>query len=91
MNSELKKVSFKYYRTEFLRPVISSYCSFPPFSFGLKKKNVRLLMYTLQLSIQLSNMDVLELEPKAAGETRKYHLTQLKALVCVFGQKEASA
>lgn len=45
-------------------------------------------MYRLQLSIQLSNMDVLELEPKAAGETWKYHFTQLKALVCVLGQKE---
>lgn len=53
------------------------------------KKYVRLLTYGLQLSIQLSDTDILKLEPKAAGETWKYHLTKLKALVCVLGQKEA--
>lgn len=47
-------------------------------------------MFGLQLSIKLSDIDVLELEPKAVGETWKYHLTQIKALVCVLGQKEAS-
>lgn len=46
-------------------------------------------MYGLQLSTQLSVTDILKLEPKAAGETWKYHLTKLKALVCVLGRQEA--
>lgn len=46
-------------------------------------------MYGLQMSIQLSDTDILKLEPKAVRETWKYHLTKLKALVYVLGQKEA--
>lgn len=46
-------------------------------------------MYGLQLSIELRDTDILKLEPKAAGETWKYHVTKLKALVWVSGQKEA--
>lgn len=51
---------------------------------------VRLLVCGLQLSIYLSDTDILKLKPMAANETWKSHLTKLKALVCVLGQKEAS-
>lgn len=46
-------------------------------------------MYSMQLSIWLSDNDIFKLEPKAARETWKYHLTKLEALVYVLGQKEA--
>lgn len=47
-------------------------------------------MYGLQLSIQPSNIDILQPEPKAARDTWKYHLTKSWALVYVLGQEGAS-
>lgn len=43
---------------------------------GLFFFNMLLLMYGLQLSIQPSNIDILQPEPKAARDTWKYHLTK---------------
>lgn len=76
----ISKTYFLYYNMQIKR-VLGS---------GLVFKNVRLLMYSLRLSIQLSDADVLKLEPMAARETWKYHLTKLKALVYILGKKEAS-
>lgn len=50
---------------------------------------VKLLMCGWQLSISLSDTDILKLEPMAAWETWKFHLTKLKALLYVLGQKKA--